>query len=47
MKSYVVKGEFVKVINAESEEEAGETVAEDLTLGYDCDDVKINYVYEE
>lgn len=41
LKTYIVKCECIKIIDAESAEDAENNVVDDLTLGYGCESAKV------
>lgn len=41
LKTYMIKCECVKVVDAESVEDAENQVMDDLTLGYGCESAKV------
>lgn len=45
MDTYIVEGKFIKIIKANSIEDAQDEVINDLTLGYGCDRAEITDCY--
>lgn len=41
LKTYIIKCECIKIIDAESVEEAENQVINDLTLGYGCESAEV------